>query len=307
MKTQTSFILTDKQPFKGVIRRERTKYTKKQLNILESVFRANNYPDSCVFEQLCYMLKLDVEKLATWFQNRRCKEKRQNKENHREKIRQEIFNPKFVNLSCDQPEFMPKTLENRRQVDMCIGNIDAYKQSTLNFQNPTTVPGFTEYKNEMTFDHVKNNIFASPEYNSNSSRISSSCELNDGTPFTAIHKFEPFEVFNSVPQQFCSLNDSINSSSTCDVSDIEPTIPQFVLTSSELSSVLMEVSLFDSIKPTSSKENNLVQCLKNRVTWKHFSIIIAIILEKTIDIMIIVYLKSSSRFESMIMVINRFI
>ncbi|KAK6176268.1 hypothetical protein SNE40_014583 [Patella caerulea] len=251
MKTQTSFILTDKQPFKGVRRRERTKYSKKQLNIMESVFRENNYPDSCVFEQLCYMLKLDVEKLATWFQNRRCKEKRQNKENHRQKIRQEIFNPKVVNLSCDQPEFMPKTLENRWQVDMLTGHIDAYKERR------TTSSGFTEYKNTETFDHFKNNIFASSEYNSNSCQISSPCELYN-TPFTTIHKFESCEVFNSVPQKFCSLNDSLNSSSTCEVSDIEPTISQFVLTSSELSSVLMEVSLFDSIIPTSSKENNFI-------------------------------------------------
>ncbi|ESO82754.1 hypothetical protein LOTGIDRAFT_155772 [Lottia gigantea] len=118
MKTVINCNEFTKQPFKGVRRRERTKYS---LEYFRRIFQENHYPDSYVFDQLCDTLNLDIEKLATWFQNRRCKEKRLNKENHVDKMRKELFNPRF-NRNNQESDFCKEKCQypdSRKRINHC--------------------------------------------------------------------------------------------------------------------------------------------------------------------------------------------
>jgi hypothetical protein len=60
-------------------RRSRTTYTKHQLDTLEATFQKTHYPEIRVVDDLCDQLKLSVDRVSIWFQNRRARFKKARK------------------------------------------------------------------------------------------------------------------------------------------------------------------------------------------------------------------------------------
>ncbi|CAF1016936.1 unnamed protein product, partial [Brachionus calyciflorus] len=73
-------VKNDKESFKLVEKiqpkKSRTKYTKEQIDVLESAYWRNAYPDVITIEHLCKSLSISKEKINIWFQNRRARSKR---------------------------------------------------------------------------------------------------------------------------------------------------------------------------------------------------------------------------------------
>ncbi|XP_070558103.1 ALX homeobox protein 1-like [Ptychodera flava] len=72
-------------------RRARTTYTTTQLDALEQLFHQEQYPDLVVREEIAKTLDLDEERVQIWFQNRRAKYKRTQKEGRVLWMRSHLF------------------------------------------------------------------------------------------------------------------------------------------------------------------------------------------------------------------------
>ena len=72
-------------------KRTRVNFTIPQIEVLETIFSQTQYPDVTVVEALAKRLDLPVEKICTWFQNRRSKFRRESKSGHIEMMRKQMF------------------------------------------------------------------------------------------------------------------------------------------------------------------------------------------------------------------------
>ncbi|NWT96120.1 ANF1 protein, partial [Urocynchramus pylzowi] len=85
LKCEKYFSVTERLCFKRELswyrgRRPRTAFTRKQIEVLENVFKMNSYPGIDIREELARKLDLDEDRIQIWFQNRRAKLKRSYRE-----------------------------------------------------------------------------------------------------------------------------------------------------------------------------------------------------------------------------------
>ncbi|XP_064632558.1 paired box protein Pax-6-like [Lineus longissimus] len=61
------------------------------LEQLETAFKRAKYPDISILEELSGQMRIPMDKIATWFQNRRAKFKRDAKSDHKLWMREQVF------------------------------------------------------------------------------------------------------------------------------------------------------------------------------------------------------------------------
>ncbi|XP_076076142.1 paired box protein Pax-3-like [Mytilus galloprovincialis] len=113
-------------------KRQRTKYTKEQLEALERVFISNQYPDSLTTDELADQLEISNEKVSIWFQNRRSKFKRQCKDSQVTWMRNQVYDQE------NRPPVLTIPSEPRlpmKPTSDILGRPHVLTVSTANLQN----------------------------------------------------------------------------------------------------------------------------------------------------------------------------
>ncbi|CAD5118438.1 unnamed protein product [Dimorphilus gyrociliatus] len=70
---------------------KRIRFSPTQLRALETVFAETQYPDAAIISALAGRMNIPMEKICTWFQNRRSRFRKESKNGHIEMMRRQVF------------------------------------------------------------------------------------------------------------------------------------------------------------------------------------------------------------------------
>ena len=114
-------------------KRTRVNFTIPQIQVLETIFSQTQYPDVTVVEALAQRLDLPVEKICTWFQNRRSKFRRESKSGHIAMMRKQMFQDDKVASSTslnNSHKSVIKSVNMTEKKNACVRQESTKQQST---------------------------------------------------------------------------------------------------------------------------------------------------------------------------------
>ena len=111
-------------------KRSRVNFTIPQIQVLETIFSQTQYPDVTVVEALAQRLDLPVEKICTWFQNRRSKFRRESKRGHIEMMRKQMFQDDKVTSYSNSHKSVIKSVSESDKKNDCVRQEPTKPQST---------------------------------------------------------------------------------------------------------------------------------------------------------------------------------
>ena len=118
---------------KNRTKRTRVNFTIPQIQVLETIYSQTQYPDVTVVEALAQRLDLPVEKICTWFQNRRSKFRRESKSGHIEMMRKQMFqDDKVASTSFLNNNYKSviKSVNETDKKNACVRQESTKQQST---------------------------------------------------------------------------------------------------------------------------------------------------------------------------------